>query len=126
MSIITYCGMFLLHMMYLPTERHLQVDRALSQETSAISSDEVSMHQRLSGSMSHDEWRRKTITRSDTGTQIHIQLQEGCERVPTLVHAYIYIYTSLCMLSYCICVETMAFEERNQTCVNVICRCLNK
>ena len=78
------------------TERNLQVDRALSQETAGKgTSEEMHMQPRLSSSMSHDVWRKKAITRSSTGTQIHIKLRDDCERVPTLVSAlscmYMYI-----------------------------------
>lgn len=80
---IISCNLFcLLHI-----ERNLQVDRALSQDTAGYSNSTEEMHMQphLSGSLSHDVWRKKAILRSTTGTQIHIRLHDGCERVPTLV-----------------------------------------
>ena len=43
------------------------------------------MQPRLSGSMSHDVWRKRALVRSSTGTQIQLKLGEDCERVPTSV-----------------------------------------
>ena len=89
---------------HMSAERNLQVDRALNQEKAGTNQDEVHMTPNLSGSMSHDLWRKKAIFRSSTGTQIHIKLQDSCERVPTLVHLHVYMYMYMYVsLWSCVC-----------------------
>ena len=88
------------------TERNLQVDRALSQDSAGIKRNDVRMDARLSGSMSHDVWRKNAIQRSNSGTIHHIRLQDYCERVPTWVDTHTHtahVYT----LWDCACVYIM-------------------